>query len=50
MLMRHYGNFLDQRLAFRLRVGQLIIQEVECRGRKRNIASCCVTCCSLLCN
>jgi len=49
MLMRQYEIFLDQRLAFRLHVGQLVIQEFESRCRKRNIGSCCVTC-SLLCN
>jgi len=30
-------------------VGQLVIQEVECRCRKRDIGSGCVTYCSLLC-
>jgi len=49
MLMHHYEFFLDQRLAFRLHVGQLVIQQVECRCRKRNIGSGWVTCCSLLC-
>jgi len=44
------SNFLDQRLAFRLHVGWLVVQEVECRCRKRNIGSCCVTCYSLLCD
>jgi len=31
MLMRHYEIFLDHRAAFRLYVGQLVMQEVECR-------------------
>jgi len=44
MLMRYYEIFSDQGLAFRLHVGQLVIQEVECRYRKRNVDSCCVTC------
>jgi len=43
-------NFLDQRAAFRLHVGQLVVQEFECRCGKRNIGGCCITCCLLLCN
>ena len=30
-LMRHYENS-DHRAAFRLQIGQLVIQEVECRS------------------
>jgi len=43
-------KFLRSRATFRLQVGQLVVQEVECSSRKRNIDSCCVACCLLLCN
>jgi len=46
--MRHYEIFLDHRAAFRLQVGQL--GGLSADSGTRNIDSCCVSCCSLLCN
>jgi len=45
-------KFLDHRAAFRLQVGQVVVfyRRLNADSRTRNIDSCCVTCCSLLCN
>ena len=45
--MRHYEFFLDHCAAFRLQIGQLVVQEVERRQQNKKIDSCCVTCCAI---